>query len=116
MSVARHNRNSGSLLVSLVLRISLVSIVSILILLQIVYMQIDRTLDAMRGQSVEDQARNIAARLEPSRGVNPVFLDMPNSLRQFYVSAGSAFQYIVRDEGGNCSYRRWLTSTAFHRI
>ncbi|MFH1159055.1 MAG: ATP-binding protein [Pseudomonadota bacterium] len=92
---------NNSLLANLVLRISLVSIVSIIVLSGIVYSQIDRTLESLRDQTVEEQAKNIATYLKPSKGINRVFLDMPKSLRQFYAKAGETYQYMVRDEEGN---------------
>ena len=92
---------NSSLLASLVLRISLVSIVSIIVLSGLVYAQIDRTLEALRDQTVEEQAKNITSHLEPNKGINKVFLDLPNNLRRFYAKASDTYQYIVRDEGGN---------------
>lgn len=92
---------NNSLLLSLVLRISLVSIVSIIILSGIVYTQIDRTLESLRAQTVQEQAKTISSHLKPSKGINRVFLDMPNSLRQFYAKTGDTYQYIIRDQEGN---------------
>ena len=92
---------NNSLLASLVLRISLVSIISIVALSGIVYTQIDRTLESLRDQTVEEQANGIAGYLEPNKGINKVFLDMPTSLRRFYARAGDTYQYLVLDEKGN---------------
>jgi signal transduction histidine kinase len=92
---------NNSLLASLVLRISFVSIVSIFVLSALVYAQIDRTLESLRDQTVEQQASSIAGYLEPSKGINRVFLNMPVSLRGFYARAYDTYQYQVLDENGN---------------
>lgn len=91
----------NSLLSRLILRISLVVLLSIALLSVLVYAQIDRTLETLRNQTVEQQARTIADRLEPSDGNNRVFLNLPKALRQFYARAGDTYQYLVRDERGN---------------
>lgn len=92
---------NNSLLASLVWRISLVSIISIIVLSGIVYTQIDRTLESLRGQTVEEQAESIADHIESNKGKNEVFLDLPTSLRRFYARAGDTYQYLVLDEKGN---------------
>ncbi len=92
---------SNSLLLNLVIRISLVTIVSIMLLSGIVYKQIDRTLERLRTQTVEEQAKNIASHLEKNKGINQVFLNLPKDMRQFYARAGDTYQYIVRDSDGN---------------
>ena len=92
---------NNSLLASLVLRISLVIIVSIIALSGIIYVQISYTLELMRDQTVEEQVKTVAEHLRPNKGLNKVFIDMPSSLRQFYAKAGNDYQYLVRDEMGN---------------
>lgn len=92
---------SNSLLRRLVLRISFVSIASIVMLSTIVYTQIDHTLEALRVQTVQEQAKNIASYLKPAKRANRVYLDMPNDLRQFYAKMADTYQYIVRDGDGN---------------
>jgi signal transduction histidine kinase len=92
---------SNSLLASLVLRISLVTIISIMVLSGIVYTQIDSTLKSLRDQTIEEQAKNITAYLKPNKGINKVFLDLPSNLRKFYAKANDTYQYVVRDEDGN---------------
>lgn len=92
---------NNSLLVSLVLRISLVTIVSIMVLSVIVYTQIDRRLESLRDQTVEEQAQNIISHLQPNQGLNKVFLDLPSGFRRFYAKTDGAYQYLVRDEEGN---------------
>ncbi len=91
---------SNSLLSRLILRISLVVALSIALLSMLIYAQIDRTLETLRDQTVEQQARTIAERLEPG-GDNRVFLNLPKALRQFYARAGNTYQYLVRDEFGS---------------
>ncbi len=92
---------NNSLLTRLVLRVSLVMIVSIALLSVIVYIQIDNTLTSMRDQTVEKQALTVAKHLHPGNGLNHVLLDMPDSLRQFYTGAGDDYQYAVLDDMGN---------------
>jgi signal transduction histidine kinase len=92
---------SKSLLASLVLRISIVSIVSIAVLSGLVYTQIDRTLMSLRNQTVEEQAKNIAGYLETNKGINKIYLDLPAEIRRFYARAGDADQYLIRDDAGN---------------
>lgn len=95
---------NNSLLISLVWRISLISIIAIAALSGIVYLQINRTLASMQDQTVQEQAKTVAGHLQPSSGLNKVFLDLPDALRQFYASNGDTYQYVVRDELGNRLY------------
>ena len=101
---------SESLLVRLILRISVISIVSIVVLSGIVYTQIDRTLESLRNQTVEEQAKSIADYLETGHGINKIYLDLPVEFRRFYARAGDAYQYIVRDDAGN---RLFTSPSAF---
>ncbi len=94
-------QKNNSLLTRLVLRVSLLMIVSIALLSAIVYIQINNTLVSMRDQTVERQARTVAKHLHPSNGLNHVLLDLPDSLRAFYTGAGDDYQYAVVDDMGN---------------
>ncbi|MBU6476043.1 MAG: sensor histidine kinase N-terminal domain-containing protein, partial [Alphaproteobacteria bacterium] len=106
-------QKSNSLLTRLVLRVSLVMIVSIALLSGIVYLQINNTLVSMRDQTVEKQARTVALHLRPSKGLNQVLLDMPDSLRQFYSDAGDDYQYAVLDDMGNILFSSPVAYTDF---
>ena len=96
--MARKNRRS--LLSNLILRISFISVVSAVVLIAIAYSQIDRTLEILRDQTVEQQAQSIASNLKFDKTRNRVTLDLPPDLRRFYARAGDTYQYIVRNESG----------------
>lgn len=102
-------KKHSSLLVNLVIRISCISIISAVILIAIAYFQIDRTLEMLRDQTVEQQAKNVSSNIEVGKN-SRVFLNLPLDLRRFYARAGDTYQYMVRDEKGN---RLFTSPTAF---
>ncbi|MDE1153353.1 MAG: ATP-binding protein [Micavibrio sp.] len=99
--MANKPAKNKSLLASLVIRISAIVVIGILVLMTIVYTQVDSSLEILRDQTVEQQARSIAENLEPNKGRNKVFLNLPETQRRFYAQAGDTYQYLVRDEAGN---------------
>jgi len=101
---------SRSLLSNLILRISCIAVLSAIILIGIAYSQIDRTLEILRDQTVQQQAQSIASNLKLDSKKNRVMLDLSPELRRFYARAGDTYQYIVLNEKGG---RLFTSPTTF---
>ncbi len=86
-------------------RIFAICIIAIAVTFLTVYTQMDRSLDMLRDRTVEEQARDLSAYLVPGRSVNKAAFALPDRIRLFYAKAGPAYQYLVRDKGGQILFR-----------
>jgi signal transduction histidine kinase len=71
----------------------------------VIYTQIDRTLELLRDQTIEEQAQNLAGYLTSGSSVNKAVFDLPDQLRLFYAKAGPSYQYVIRDDQGLVLFR-----------
>src|SRR4051812_48647632 len=97
--------NKNSLLTQLLLRIFAIGIVAIVITFAFIHMQIDRSLEVLRDQTVEEQAQSLEAYLKTAAGTNRATFSLPEQIRVFYAKAGPSYQYLVRDAKGNILFR-----------
>jgi signal transduction histidine kinase len=94
-----------SLLTQLLLRIFAISIAAVIVIYAVISTQMDRTLEILRDQTLEEHAASLATYLEPGKSVNKIVFDLPAQLRLFYAKAGPAHQYVVRDSDGTTLFR-----------
>lgn len=97
--------NKNSLLTQLLLRIFAIGIVAVVITFAFINMQIDRSLEVLRDETVEEQAQSLQTYLKAGGGVNKVTFYLPDAIRVFYAKAGPSYQYLVRDGKGNVLFR-----------
>lgn len=101
----RNLLNRNSLLARLMLRVFAITLVTILVTFAVIYTQIDRTLELLRDQTIEEQAQSLATHLTSGRSVNKAVFDLPDQLRLFYAKAGPSYQYVIRDDQGHVLFR-----------
>ncbi|MEZ0223604.1 MAG: sensor histidine kinase [Alphaproteobacteria bacterium] len=97
--------NKRSLLGRLMLRILAIGVIAAVITFAVINIQIDRSLQLLRDQTVEEQAQTIANYLKPGKSVNKLVLSLPDHIRVFYAKAGPSYQYIIRDDQGGILFR-----------
>ncbi|HYD19533.1 MAG TPA: HAMP domain-containing sensor histidine kinase [Patescibacteria group bacterium] len=103
--MSRRLLNQNSLLSRLLLRILGITVITIVTTYIVVYSTIDRSLEVLRNQTVEEQAQAIKSSLRPGKSVNKLVLDLSRDLRRFYANADYDYQYVVRDADGTILFR-----------
>lgn len=98
-----HNRHS--LLTQMLVRIFAISLAAIVVMYMAIHSQIDRSLEILRDQTVEEQANDLGSYLVAGKSVNKVVFNLPEHIRVFYAKAGPSYQYLVRDEAGTILFR-----------
>lgn len=97
----------------MLIRIFSVSLIAIVVIYLTLHSQIDRSLEILRDQTVEEQATDLMQYLDPGKGVNKVAFNLPDKVRIFYAKAGPNYQYIIRDENGNVLFRSPYAYTSY---
>lgn len=96
---------TNALLTRLLVRVLAISVLSVGVSIAVAYFQIDRSLEILRTQTVEEQAADLRTYLAPGKSVNKVTFNLPDHIRVFYAKAGPVYQYLVRDERGKVLFR-----------